>query len=182
MGLYHPCQAGSPCPSRDAPPGAKTGRRARPRNPPARFLFWDFLLREMICLWGDWDGKWDLGREIISVPRDLLSQDFCPMGFKAHDGGRGPRLGRQVGLGPPGMARRFGVAGAASESDSRDLEISRLRAEVDRLRLAREALASGSTGRRGRPRVEGERPWELAGLSRTEWYRRRKGRAEGGVG
>jgi hypothetical protein len=110
------------------------------------------------------------------------------------------RLGRQLGLGSPGMARRFGDEGAGSS---------------DRLEKARAVLAEASKavglpgafkeaavhgqafvpdGRvlkreevlappaeaqqpkgRGRPKAEGERPWEAAGMSRRTWYRRKAG-------
>jgi hypothetical protein len=37
-----------------------------------------------------------------------------------------------------------------------------------------EAIRSGKlNAKRGRPKVEGQRPWEAARISRAEWYRRK---------
>src|SRR4029077_4981902 len=129
------------------------------------------------------------------------------MSFKAHEDGRGPRLGRQVRLGPSGMARRFGEEGPSeAEPLSRGVQkaMARFYAKLAE-RRAVEAVAAGrvspsesegersvaeqgtekagasvkgsageSTGKRGRPKVAGVRPWEAEGLSRAAWYRRRK--------
>jgi hypothetical protein len=36
----------------------------------------------------------------------------------------------------------------------------------------KEAAVASEVKGRGRPKVEGERPWEAAGMSRRTWYRR----------
>jgi hypothetical protein len=110
---------------------------------------------------------------------------------------KGSRLGRQLGLGSPGMARRFGT----DDEPSAD-RLERARASIERFGVtvapagdlppsippraveagpgpslygritAKEVIAS-EKARRGRPKVGGERPWEAAGMSRRTWYRRR---------
>jgi hypothetical protein len=110
--------------------------------------------------------------------------------FKAHDDGRGPRLGRQVRLGPSGMARRFSAseseggvqqqhAGPKTETGAPMTAGERKVAErgTGSGEASVKALGAESTGKRGRPKVEGDRPWEAEGMSRRTWYRRRK---EGG--
>jgi hypothetical protein len=37
----------------------------------------------------------------------------------------------------------------------------------------KEAAVAAEVKGRGRPKVEGERPWEAAGMSRRTWYRRK---------
>lgn len=89
--------------------------------------------------------------------------------FKGDRDDLGARLRRQREAGVVGMARRY-VEGPA-ERAAPEVRVERARAAV------REAEAGR---RRGRPKVEGERPWEAAGVSRTEWYRRLKAAKEGG--
>ena|ERR1700694_2755164 len=53
---------------------------------------------------------------------------------------------------------------------------SRVREEVVSARNATPAGVlpgpSGTKLKRGRPKIEGKRPWELAGMSKRTWYRR----------
>ena len=90
-------------------------------------------------------------------------------GFGAHGEDRGPRLRRQIGCGPTALQRRFveiepeAVVRVVRPVAHRDIEWSE----------PEKPLAGGK--RVGRPRVVGVRPWEAAGLSRTEYYRRKKG-------
>ena len=124
-------------------------------------------------------------------------------GFKGHGEGGGGRLGRQVGLGAVGMARRYGVAvdeagvvaervGAARAAVARLAEaidesilrapdadideelVSRSKSEGVRNVSERGTGGDGAIVKRGRPRVGGERPWAVEGVSRAAWYRRRK--------
>jgi hypothetical protein len=44
----------------------------------------------------------------------------------------------------------------------------------DRVRQARRRRNAGAGTKRGRPRSEGLRPWQVAGISRATWFRRRK--------
>lgn len=87
------------------------------------------------------------------------------------------RLGQQQALGRPGLFRRV-----------RDEEPVRVeRAAPERLEAARAAIearpslygritaaaAIASEKKRGRPKAEGERPWEAEGVSRRTWFRRK---------
>jgi hypothetical protein len=40
------------------------------------------------------------------------------------------------------------------------------------------SVRSGSKRGRGRPKVEGQRPWQAEGISRASWYRRRLAQAK----
>jgi hypothetical protein len=107
------------------------------------------------------------------------------------------KLGRQLGLGSPGMARRFGAddeaasdrlaraRAALSEASARagvecrallmqDRHLEAIKA-AERARAAPSAAVEKKV--RGRPKVGGERPWVAAGLSRRTWYRRQGGKA-----
>jgi hypothetical protein len=100
-------------------------------------------------------------------------------GFGAHDRRHGGRLERQVWLGAVGVARRY------AEVDPTDREIERSQARLGALlgladQQATEAPVEkppsqpGVKRAIGRPRIEGARPWDEAGISRAEWFRRRK--------
>ena len=109
------------------------------------------------------------------------------------------RLGRQQALGPSGLFRRVQeepVERAASD------RLGAARAAIAHFGVtvapvveepvppkaveavpgpslygritAKEVIAS-EKARRGRPKAEGERPWEAAGMSRRTWYRRQAG-------
>ena len=102
-------------------------------------------------------------------------------GFKLHGEVFGPRLEGQVGLGVSNWARRFGpVEGGdiAAERPDRGLDLRprAVRVEAPKV-LARVSAVTASKLKvmkgRGRPRVEGERPWEAAGVSRRTWERRK---------
>jgi hypothetical protein len=69
---------------------------------------------------------------------------------------------KAVGL--PGAFKEAAIHGQAFVRGGRVLK----REEV----LAPPAEAKPPKGR-GRPKVEGERPWEAAGMSRRTWYRRK---------
>ena len=116
--------------------------------------------------------------------------------FKAHRGELGPKLGASQASGPTGLARRIELA--------REREVARRRGdgptegaspsvavchEVEQSGAERGTKGEGaavkadlavSTGKRPahRPRVIGE-PWAAEGLSRAQWYRRRK-KGDGG--
>lgn len=86
--------------------------------------------------------------------------------FKSDSDEHGPRLAQIRGTGVPGIMRQI-----------RDVGVGSVAAPRERVERAREALreVERKTGRKGRPRKEGPRPWEIEGVSRTVWYRR-KGR------
>lgn len=77
----------------------------------------------------------------------------------------GPRLEEMRSRGQPGIYRQVREAGVAPR---------------ERLARAREALkeAEVRVKKKGRPRKDGQRPWEVEGVSRTVWYRRKKGGGE----
>jgi hypothetical protein len=97
-----------------------------------------------------------------------VARVYCDMlkgeGFGGFSEKLGPRLKRQREAGLTAMERRF-------------VTVAPERAERPALRVVeRKAPAAKAAGRgRGRPRVEGERPWEAEGVSRRTWERRRKG-------
>ena len=115
-------------------------------------------------------------------------------GFKAHGAGLGPKLGAGLAAGPTGLQRRV----EAARSRERARELARrgqaaspeaglgYRAEMGRSgdeqgtsgeTAGVKPSAAPSTGKkrpRGRPKVEGLRPWEFEGVSRRTWERRRK--------
>ena len=93
------------------------------------------------------------------------------VGFKAHDEKHGDRLGRQVALGGVGMARRYVESGAIGEPE---------RPVAERREVARAAVAMATEVRRGRPSKGGVKPWELEGVSKATWYRRKKAEVGGG--
>jgi hypothetical protein len=100
--------------------------------------------------------------------------------FRAHDPKLGMKLGRVQELGPPGLARQ--VRGAFKEAATTGVAFvkdGRVLTDAEVLAPAGPAAAPAAPrGKRGRPRVEGERPWEALGLSRAAWYRKKK--KEGG--
>lgn len=54
--------------------------------------------------------------------------------------------------------------------------LSRLRAgrtAQDRGKLARPAAVAIQKRGPGRPKIDGKRPWEIAGMSKRSWYRRK---------
>ncbi len=92
--------------------------------------------------------------------------------FGGHSEKYGSRLPKQVALGPPGFARQIrnveeGAAPVPPRAQ-RDIEWSAPKPAKAR---------SGSKG--GRPRFEGVRPWDAEGISRAEYFRRRKKGAGG---
>jgi hypothetical protein len=95
-------------------------------------------------------------------------------GFGAHRESLGPRYRRQVDLGPSNLARRVVTVGEGKPQALQPAELGR-----DRVRVAREAVGEVAGRGRGRPRVDGVRPWEAAGVSRRTWERRRKERGDG---
>lgn len=138
-------------------------------------------------------GQKRLGRKIET--------GFMGEGFKAHGVELGPKLGQALASGLPRLARiAMGEDGRAAR-----VEAARARVRAaEQARRAASAMAQPSPGlrersvaeqgtgantgdvklglavsggkrERGRPKVEGVRPWEAAGLSRTEWYRRKAG-------
>jgi hypothetical protein len=53
------------------------------------------------------------------------------------------------------------------------------RAVKDALEPLRQAFgATGKVKERGRPKIEGQRPWEAEGVSRRTWERRQKAKAK----
>ena len=84
-------------------------------------------------------------------------------GFGPHSEKYGARLGKQIACGATGLARRFveeagavarpppGERGAAGANDNRP------------------------RGKRGPAPAAGPRPWEVEGISRASWFRRKKG-------
>jgi hypothetical protein len=124
-------------------------------------------------------------------------------GFGAHDPKHGHRLPRQLELPPPGLARRFAMAGGGDRSGPVCEHVAAMigeaeagnQPEPERL-PAVEGNQTGKAGdfvnqaplaassvekKRGRPKVEGERPWEAEGISRRTWERRRKGGGGSGL-
>ena len=109
------------------------------------------------------------------------------------------KLWRQQALGSSGLFRRVQDAGpvetgsdrldraraALSEASERagveylppgDLPMPKAEFQVPALSsggLQVKGAASPVAKGRGRPKVEGERPWEAAGVSRRTWYRRK---------
>ena len=91
--------------------------------------------------------------------------------FGGHSEKGGPRLGAQVALGLTGFARQIrNVEEGAAVGNAlvppmahRDIEWSAPKPAKAR---------SGPKG--GRPRFEGVRPWDAEGISRAEYFRRRK--------
>jgi hypothetical protein len=101
-------------------------------------------------------------------------------GFKAHGTGLGPKLAASQAAGMTGLQRRVEAArardraavvarrGAVVPEQARDEQGTS--GETAGVKPA----AAASTGKkRGRPRVEGLRQWEIEGVSRRTWERRR---------
>lgn len=66
-----------------------------------------------------------------------------------------------------GTERSVSERGTGAVSGASDAEVKA---------LARDLVeAAEPFAKRGRPRIEGERPWELEGVSRRTWFRRRQG-------
>jgi hypothetical protein len=62
-----------------------------------------------------------------------------------------------------------------SERCGSDTEAGLVGARVALARVEAPVVEEGSNAKgRGRPRIVGARPWEVAGISRSLWYRRRK--------
>jgi hypothetical protein len=116
-------------------------------------------------------------------------------GFKAHDGRLGPKLGASVAAGPTGLQRRVEAArarerarelarrGQAGESALGGCNLPE-RSGGEQGTGVLSAAVKGGVGlspekKRGRPRIEGLRPWEFEGVSRRTWERRRA-KARGG--
>jgi hypothetical protein len=104
-------------------------------------------------------------------------------GFGGFSEKLGPRLKRQREAGLTAMGRRY--VGVEEEIAHQGELVGRLfgpeaeREFVERA-LAMEAgpvraLPGPQKRGRGRPRVEGVRPWEAEGVSRRTWERRKKG-------
>ena len=89
-------------------------------------------------------------------------------------------------LGPPGMARRFGMV------PSYDVALKRAIADAMAegtgfVKVTSDSVVHVPTkdviakpdkpkGKRGRPKATGQKPWEAEGISRALWYRRKKGK------
>lgn len=48
-----------------------------------------------------------------------------------------------------------------------------------KLKVEGSSPSPATKSKRGRPKVEGPRPWDVAGISRAEWYRRQAEKREG---
>jgi len=81
-------------------------------------------------------------------------------GFGPHSEKHGSRLGKQIGAGATGLARRFVTVEEEPVGSVVGL------AEVGR-------RVQAERGKRGPP--PGERPWEAMGISRRTYFRRKKG-------
>jgi hypothetical protein len=86
-------------------------------------------------------------------------------GFKAH----GPRLGKQLGLGPTGLVRQIQDEAPAVQAERLPLACG------DQTRKSGSSVNRPRKG--GRPRTIEGQPWEKEGVSRRTWERRRKGGA-----
>lgn len=102
------------------------------------------------------------------ISASLTQKGFCGMAFKAHDRGGGYKLPDQLGLGAPAMARRFRMATA----DRRPVSPGDAPSPAPE-----EAPHAPPAKRMGRPKVEGTRPWQAAGVSRRTWERRQRAKA-----
>ena len=81
-------------------------------------------------------------------------------------------------LGPPSMARRFGLV-STEEDPTRKHEKAALVEAVEKvLTEAREKTAASPPKKHagGRPVTVGK-PWEAEGIPRTTWYRRKREKA-----
>jgi hypothetical protein len=77
-------------------------------------------------------------------------------------------------LGRPGIGRRI----MDKECDGREYLIARMNGD-DKLIAAKKAVASldsldNAKRPRGRPKSTETKPWEIEGVSRMTWYRRKK--------
>jgi hypothetical protein len=86
--------------------------------------------------------------------------------FKGHGADRGRRLLDQQGLGDSNWARRFATVEETSASPPA-VRLERARAAVSKVEVK-----AGPRGR-GRPRIAGDRPWDVDGVSRKTWERRK---------
>jgi hypothetical protein len=111
-------------------------------------------------------------------------------GFGPHSEKHGHRLGKQIAAGPTGLARRIvaagpgGLAERVGEIEQQGRVVGTVfgpDAEREFVRRAQdEAAAAGANdnrprGKRGPAPAAGPRPWEVEGMSRASWFRRRKG-------
>ena len=103
--------------------------------------------------------------------------------FRAHGRGHGGRLEEIQGLGRRGGLRFVDVGkpaerGAQAYLPPRDLPMPKHGFQelppAAGQHSAYPAQATAALRKAGRPRATGVRPWEAAGLSRTEYFRRRK--------
>ena len=86
-------------------------------------------------------------------------------GFGPHDKRGGDRLGRQQGLGPTALGRRFVTVSEEGAGEG----------SVGCAPPAGRPLPAPRPGKKmGRPRFEGVRPWEAEGISRAAYFRRKK--------
>lgn len=107
-----------------------------------------------------------------------------PDNFKAHADKYGPKLGDGQASGETELQRRYREA--EDRERERIMEGRKARrmeameaawkAEADRYEGQARMIEEARLGKRAahRPRVVGE-PWKAEGVSRAEWYRRRKG-------
>lgn len=108
------------------------------------------------------------------------------MGFGSHDPKYGPRLGRQLELGPSGLLRQIvdrgpagrpGVEGSFVGSPSAFPEPApsavRLEGRVLAASNVEKKVAASGPRKVGRPRKEGVRPWDALKISRAAYFRRK---------
>jgi hypothetical protein len=98
-----------------------------------------------------------------------MADDFGP-----HAERRGGRLGQIQRLGRPGLGRLY-VEESGARASGACAETSEARPIPTSASTTPEAPAMGARRGRGRPKFEGVRPWEAAGISRAEYFRRKKG-------
>jgi hypothetical protein len=92
-------------------------------------------------------------------------------GFGPHSEKHGHRLGKQIASGLPGLARRFvEVAGADRGGAAQPPVLARAAT-----RAPPGANDNRARGKRGPAPAAGPRPWEVEGISRASWFRRKKG-------
>ena len=95
------------------------------------------------------------------------------MGFGAHDPKHGARLGKQIASGATGLARRF-----VTEEEGAGVKEKAMEVFDAGLAERREREAGNDNrprGKRGPAPMAGPRPWDVEGISRRTWFRRRKG-------
>lgn len=114
------------------------------------------------------------------------------MVFKAHAGGLGPKLGESLASGPTALERRVELARARVREEElarRALARGEVNPEpvVDKGNAEQGGTEQGTGGGRsksgpkgGRPlKYVGKKPWEVEGVSRRTWQRRRQGVSDG---